>query len=154
MRPKPGGQRTLKVFLVAHAPTSVQRLEDLAKLAFGFGEPVKGLIVTKPSGAAAQIGVPEVSKMAYKLDKEFLVFPDLGDAIDLLKPQKVYTVSKDYGKRVRELEGGELVLLVVGATEPGLSKLEASKGEAVYPETVEGEIGPIGAAALLLAGLK
>ena len=144
----------MKVFLVAHAPTSVQRLEDLAKLAFGFGELVKGLIVTKPSGAAAQIAVPEVSKNAYKLNKVFLVLPDLDDALELFKPDKVYTVSRDFGKRVNSLERGELVFLVVGASEPGLSKLEASKGEAVYPEGVEGEIGPIGAAALLLAGLK
>ncbi len=144
----------MKVFLVAHAPTSVQRLEDLAKLAFGFGEPVKGLIVTKPSGAAAQIGVPEVSKMAYKLDKTFVVLPDLDDAIELMKPDKVYTVSKDYGEQVTELEGGDVVLLIVGASEPGLSKLEAQKGKAVYPEGLEGDVGPIAAAALLLKGLK
>ena len=144
----------MKVFIVAHAPTSVQRLEDLAKLAFGFGEPVEGLVVTKPSGAAAQIGVPEVSKLAYKLDKPFFVFPDIDDALELLKPQRVYTVSRDYGERVEKLEVEGVTLIIVGASEPGLSKLEASKGKAIYPRLAEGEVGPIGAAALLLAGLK
>ncbi|ABU81425.1 RecB-family nuclease [Ignicoccus hospitalis] len=143
-----------KVFVVAHAPTSVQRLEDLAKLAFGFGEPVSGLVVTKPSGAAAQIGVPEVSKLAYKLDKAFFVFPDIDDALELLKPQRVYTVSREYGEEVERVEAEGVTLVVVGASEPGLSKLEASKGKAIYPKGLEGEIGPIGAAALILAGLK
>ncbi|NPA84565.1 MAG: exonuclease [Crenarchaeota archaeon] len=140
--------------MVAHAPTSVQRLEDLAKLAFGFGDPVKGLIVTKPSGAAAQIGVPEVAKEAYKLNKVFLVLPDIDDAIELFEPDAVFTVSREYGEKVKALEPGEVTFLIVGASEPGLSKLEASKGRPVYPEGVEGEIGPIAAAAVLLAGLR
>ncbi len=143
----------MKVYLVAHAPTSVQRLEDLAKLAFNFGEPVEAFVVTKPSGAAAQVGLAEVSKLAYKLDKKFLVFPDIDDAIELISPDAVYTVSYEYGERVDKVEG-EKVLLVVGASEPGLSKVEAQKGKPIYPKGPEGNIGPIASVALLLGGLK
>ncbi len=143
----------MKVYLVAHAPTSVQRLEDLAKLAFNFGEPVEAFVVTKPSGAAAQIGLAEVSKLAYKLDKRLLIFPDIDDAIELLKPDVVYTLSYEFGERIKKLEG-ERVMLVVGASEPGLSKVEAQKGKPIYPEGPEGNIGPIASAALLLGGLK
>ncbi|UXD21841.1 exonuclease [Ignicoccus pacificus DSM 13166] len=144
----------MEVYLVAHAPTSVQRLEDFAKLAFNFGDPVKGLIVTKPSGVAAQVGLADVSKLAYKLDKKLIILPDIDDAIELLKPDEIYTVSHDFGERVEKLEVKGRALIIVGLTDPGLSKLEAQKGKAIYPSSPSGDIGPIASVAILLSGLK
>lgn len=138
--------------MVAHAPSSVQRLEDFAKLAFNL-DLVDVLVVTKPSGVAAQVGLPEISKMAYKLDKKLVVLPDIDDAVELLKPDKVYTVSHDYGRRVRELEKADSVMIVVGLSDPGLTKTEAQKGEAIYPDGTSGDIGPIAAVSILLSGL-
>ncbi len=145
----------VEVYVVGHAPTSVQRLEDFAKFVFNFGEPVKALIITKPSGVAAQVGVPEVSKLAYKLDKRLLILPDIDDAIEIIAPDKVYTLSFDFGEEKEiPFEGNEKILIIVGLTDPGLSKLEAQKGEAIRPKGVSGDIGPIASLALLLSGSK
>ena len=138
------------MIIVAHAPSSVQRLEDLAKLAFGLSK-VKAFVITKPSGAAAQTGIAEVMKMAYKRDKTVLVFPDLDDAIELLNPSKVYTLTFDYGKKVERVEFDDRTMFVVGASDPGLNKVDAQKGEAVYPNIVEADVGPIAALSILIA---
>ena len=139
-----------EVFILAHAPTSVQRLEDFAKFVFNFGDPLKALIITKPSGVAAQVGVPDVFKMAYKLDKNVLVLPDIDDAIELMKPDTVYTITYDYGSE-SEISLDGRVMLVVGLTDPGLTKQEAQKGIAIRPRGVNGDVGPLGSLALVLA---
>ncbi len=138
------------MIIVAHSPSSVQRLEDLAKLAFGI-KSVKAFVITKPSGAAAQSGIAEVMKLAYKLDKTVLVFPDLNDAIELLSPTKVYTISFDFGKRVEKVSLDEKTMLIVGASDPGLSKIDAQKGEPIYPSLVDSDVGPIAALSIIIA---
>ncbi len=138
------------MIIVAHAPSSVQRLEDLAKLAFGLPH-VKAFVITRPSGAAAQTGIAEVMKVAYKRDKVVLVFPDIDDAIELLNPSKIFTVSFDFGKKVDRLELDEKTMIVVGASDPGLSKVDAQKGEPVYPSITEADVGPIAALSILIA---
>ena len=147
----------MEVYVVAHAPSSVQRLEDVAKLVFNFGDPVKGLIVTKPSGVAAQVGLPEVSKLAYRLDKTVLILPDIKDAIELLDPSKVLTISYEFGRKVSELKLEEVngkILLVVGTSDPGLSKVESELGECIYPSWVAGDVGPVASLALILKMMK
>jgi len=142
-----------QVYVVAHAPTSVQRLEDFAKFVFNFGDPLKALIITRPSGVAAQVGVPEVFKLAYKLDKNIMVLPDIEDAIETVRPEIVYTINYDYGEE-GELEIKERTMIIVGLTDPGLTKVEAQKGNAIKPRGVEGDVGPLGSLALLLAPYK
>ncbi|MEM0371428.1 MAG: RecB-family nuclease, partial [Ignisphaera sp.] len=46
---------------------------------------VSAFIVVKPVGIAAQTGLPEVFKLAYKLDRRFLVFPRLQDLKEMIK---------------------------------------------------------------------
>ena len=139
-----------EVFVVAHAPTSVQRLEDFARFVFNFGDPIKALVITKPSGVAAQVGVPDVSKMAYKLDKNVMILPDIDDAIELLKPDVVYTVTYEYGSE-GDVDLSSRAMIVVGLTDPGLTKQEAQKGIAIKPKGVSGDVGPLGSLALILA---
>ncbi len=141
------------MYLVAHAPSSVQRLEDFAKMAFNLPF-VEALVITKPSGVAAQVGLPEVSKMAYKLDRKLIILPDIDDAIELLKPQRVYTVSYDFGEKVDRIDIVDGTMIIVGLSDPGLTKVEAAKGEAVYPSIAKGDIGPIAAVSALLSGLR
>ncbi len=138
------------IIIVAHNAGSVQRLIDVARVAYAFDE-VKLLVATKPYGAAAQSGVPEVQKMALKRGKGFMVLPGIEDAAELLKPQRIYTVSWDYGERV---EPGSIELndamIIVGLTDPGLSKQEAGIGTPIYPSGTSTPVGPAAELALLL----
>ncbi|MEM2627916.1 MAG: RecB-family nuclease [Ignisphaera sp.] len=71
------------IYLVAYVPSSPHRLQDLAKLAFSM-DFITAFIAVKPVGVAAQSGIPEVFRLAYKLDKRFLVFPRLQDLKELM----------------------------------------------------------------------
>ncbi|MDK6027771.1 RecB-family nuclease [Ignisphaera sp. 4213-co] len=72
-----------KIYLVAHAPSSPYRLIDLAKLAYSFNF-INGFVVVKPVGLAAQNGLPEVFKLAYKHGKSLFVLSQLRELKDLL----------------------------------------------------------------------
>ncbi len=71
------------IYLVVYAPSSPQRLIDIAKLAF-HSNIVTGLVIVKPIGMAAQSGIPEISKMAYKLDKKLIILPSMKDLRETL----------------------------------------------------------------------
>lgn len=141
------------IIVVAHNAGSVQRLVDVARVAYAF-DAVKLLVATKPYGAAAQTGVPEVQKMALKRGRGFMVLPSIEDAVELLGPSRVYTVSWDYGEKIGlgglDVDGA---MIVLGLTDPGLTKREAGLGTPVYPRGVSASLGPAAELALLLYGV-
>jgi len=115
-------------------------------------------------GAAAQVGVPEAQKVAYKLGRSFMVLADLAEAIELLEPRKVLLVmpSKYGGSSLEDVlaqvlkETGESdkVLLVFGGSEPGLSLRELKMGESVSPKDVEEDVGTTALVAITLYKVK
>ncbi len=144
-----------KNIIVFHEVSSVQRLQDMAKLAYGFANETI-LVVTKPSGAAAQIGIPEIGRLAYRNNKPLIVLPDIKDAIELLKPKIVLTISDKYGEplsidKIAEIlsNSNDTVMIIASGTETGLSKEEAYLGKPIKPPT-QGDIGPIASTAILL----
>jgi SpoU rRNA methylase family enzyme len=70
-----------KIHVVAFAPSSPHRLVDLARAAYSFNF-VDGFIVVKPVSLAAQIGVPEVFKIAYKYGRSFYILANLRELKD------------------------------------------------------------------------
>ncbi len=144
-----------KNIVVFHEVSSVQRLQDMAKLVYGLTNEAI-LVVTRPSGAAAQIGIPEIGKLAYKNNKPLIVLPDIKDAIELLKPKIVLTISNRYGEplnidKIVDMlsSSGDIVMIIASGTETGLSKEEAYLGKPVKPPT-QGDIGPIASTAIAL----
>ncbi len=71
------------IYLTVYAPSSSQRLIDIARLAF-YSNIISGLIIVKPIGMAAQLGIPEISKVAYKLDKKLIILPTIKDLKETL----------------------------------------------------------------------
>jgi SpoU rRNA methylase family enzyme len=133
----------VELIVVLNNVTSVQRLLDFSRVALTSGE-VKYLVLTKVGGTAAQAGVPEVHKQAFRSSKGLLVLPELRDAIEILSPEAVYMISST-GKN--ELNGEELlrakrVMVVFSGVEPGFSKLEESLGLHVKLPGVNDDIGP------------
>ena len=147
---------SLEVFPVLHNANSPQRVVEIARAAYGLGYPL--FVITKPTGAAAQVGVPEAHKVALKEGKPLVVLPDLAEAIELLKADAVILVtarklaSKPLTRALGEAisRGAKRVLLVFGGAEPGLSARELSLGEQAYIDDVEQEVGPVALAVISL----
>lgn len=139
------------MILVLHNVTSTQRLVDTARLAF---QNDVMFVVTKAGGTAAQAGVPEASKLAYKLGKPFLVLPDLKDAVDLLSPDKVFLVTNSSQKKLLEEDLKGKAMVVVSGAENGFSKFDLSLGESVRLSDVDVDQNPVVQASLLFYCLR
>lgn len=134
---------------------SIQKMREMAHLIIGFN--LKTMIIAKAVGSAAQTGVPDVNKMLIKNRKNLIVLQDLPDVIEIINPSKIVLFApKPYAKKefsgteiVSELSDGKKVLLVVGGSEPGLSKRELDLGDVVYLN-VAGDLGTIGTAAVAI----
>ena len=150
----------MEIIPVLHNVSSVQRLVDSARIAYALD--YKTFIATKVYGGAAQSGVGEAMRLALKLNRSFIVLPDLKDAIDLFTPERVLLVTHAYAKRLVRPDTDFLgeaaslgrILLVVSGTEPEFSPGELKLGEPLYLEGVNQRLGPAGELSLLLYYLK
>ncbi len=142
----------MEIIPVLHNVSSVQRLVDSVKTAYSLG--AKTFVVTKAYGGAAQSGVAEAMRISLKLNKQFIVLPDLDDVVELLHPDRILLLTYDYSKDTIDLENmKELngrILVVVSGSDPEFSSSELKLGEPVYFKDSPGKIGPIGELALIL----
>ncbi|MEM0001062.1 MAG: RecB-family nuclease [Desulfurococcaceae archaeon] len=117
-----------ELYIVLYSPSSVQKLLDFLKTVYAVNRPVP--VIVKPFGAAAQIGIPEAHKVAYRLGKPLIVLPELADLSYVLRCDAFYYLTED-GKEVdfSQLVGEALnkrVALVMGSgdREPSGKELE------------------------------
>ncbi len=142
----------MRVIPVLHNTSSVQRLLDFARLVAGLG--LGELVVTKAYGAAAQHGLGELGRLAYKNNMNLVILPDLGDAIDLLKPENVLIVTRRGEPEAFDplapphLEGR--ILVAFNGGDPDFGEAEIGMGKPIYPPGVQGRLGPAAEAALVL----
>lgn len=145
----------MEVIPVLHNVSSVQRLVDAARLAYGLG--LRLFAATKVYGAAAQSGVPEAMRVALRSNGGFLVLQDLHDALEVFKPDVVLLVSYSHARETIDPLNPPVydgrVLVVFNGSEPDFSASEAALGKPVYFRGLSGRLGPIAEAALLLYGL-
>jgi len=147
----------VEVFVVLNNVSSPQRLIDTAKVTYSANmDFVKGFIAVKVTGMAAQTGVPEVSRVAYKLSKTFMVLPTIKDAVEILKPTKIVMlvdseVSEDLSSL--RINDEDRILLIVSGIENGFTKAELGLG---IPVTIREftQLPPAPATALALYVLK
>jgi len=132
----------------------------MAKVVYGLG--FDTLIVSRAYGAAAQSGVPEAQKLALKKSKNFFYVSDLTDVIEVFNPSLVLLfVPREYAEEefdamsvAESLKRGDVVILIFGGAEPGLSKKELELGKAMYVKGIDEYIGSTGFAAIVLYLLK
>ncbi|GAB6148388.1 RecB-family nuclease [Stetteria hydrogenophila] len=142
----------LRLVPVLHNVSSIQRLVDTARLVYSLG--LGELVVTKAYGAAAQHGLAEVGRLAYKLDRSFFILPDLKDAVELVRPDRVLVVTLEHARaridpaNPPRLEG--VVLVAFNGGDPDFTAQEAALGEPVYIEGVDRRLGAPAEAALTL----
>lgn len=140
---------------VIHNVSSVQRLVDFAKLVYALDLGL--LVASRVYGAAAQSGIPEVMRLAFKSNKSFLVLPDIGDVLELLRPDVTLIVTFDYAGELIDpfnppVYSGR-VLAVFNGGEPDFSTGEVGFGKPVYIKGVSRRIGAVAEASIILYSL-
>ncbi|MDI9619831.1 MAG: RecB-family nuclease [Candidatus Nezhaarchaeota archaeon] len=143
-----------EVIPVIHNVFSVEVVKQFAKLSYGLG--FNTIVISKPTGAAAQAGVPEAQRLALKRGRALVVLGGIEDLMDLLKPSTLLMVTArkyareefDAKKLLNELEKGSAAI-VFGGSEPGLSAREIEAGLPVHIG-IDEDLGPLGFAAVVL----
>jgi len=143
-----------EVIPVIHNVFSVEVVKQFAKICYGLG--FKTVVVSKPSGAAAQAGVPEAQKLALKKGKALVVLSELEDVVEVIRPSLlIFVTPKKYAKEsfdaervISEAQKG-VVAIVFGGSEPGVSAKELELGVPMHIG-VEDDLGPLGFAAIVL----
>lgn len=126
--------------------SSVPKMLELAKVTYGFG--VKRFALIKVFGAAAQ-QIGDLFKLAFKMGGEVLVFNDIGDALEVLRPEVVYAIGRpDKDTRPVERVDKRVMLLIHGADLP-FSPRELPP-YAVLSHAVPKDVGSVGQLAVAL----
>ncbi len=116
-----------------HRPHSSRRLEDFVKTAIAF-DIVDLIVLSKLEGSAVQPGIANIHVEAYRKNKKLLIVNDLQEAIDLLKPEKIITISriaeKSIEKNTINTLKGKRVMIIFFEGLP--TKNELDLGEAYY----------------------
>ncbi len=79
------------MFVIFHNFASQIKLEEMARTALAYGAPL--IVVSKATGMAAQAGIPTVSRLVFEKGGKLLVTHSLEEALEILKPQKVYLIT-------------------------------------------------------------
>jgi len=112
------------MYVIFHNFASQIKLEEMARTVLAYGANL--VVVSKATGMAAQAGIPTVSRLVFEKGGKLLVTHSLEEALEILKPKKVY--------------------LITDLAEEELKKKEISEGNAYvffgnYPVKKEEELG-------------
>lgn len=137
-----------KMYIVLYSPSNVQKITDFLKTVYTVNHIVP--VIVKPLGAAAQIGIPEAHRIAYKLNKPIIVLPEIRDLTEILKCEEIYYMD-EHGeildlKHVFEKDEKAAFVISAGDLEPSKKELENLKK--IWPNNV-----PKGIPATALTGI-
>jgi len=146
------------VFIVLHNTHAVSKVIDTAQVVYGLG--FDNFIISKAEGSAAQTGVPEANKLAMKMNRRFMVLPDLKDVIELLDIEKPLLITSpvltkeriDLNSLKSSLNSKDRLVLVVSGSNSSFSRKEMDLGECTSLDA-KIDIGPSGTIAVILYGL-
>lgn len=141
----------MTIYLAIYSPSSVQKVVDFVKTVFASGIYVPVLI--KPIGAAAQIGVPEAFKIAYKMGKPLVVLPEITDIVGVLRVDKLYYLDEageEVLLRAIATETNRDVAIVVPSGEQEPSRKELEKTSVVWPREIPRGLPAVAVSAILI----
>lgn len=141
----------MDVTVAVYNISSLPRLMEFARVTYGFG--IKRLAAVRVFGSAAQ-QIGDLFKYAFKVGGEVLVFNDLKDLVEALRPDLVVALTKaDKGvEPLGDLPDGRIVIVVSGSDLP-ITQRELPQGaKLVY--AVEDDIGSVGQLVIALYRLK
>ncbi len=137
----------MKISVVLHDVSSNNRLMDFVKEVLAYKKHINMVVISRPTGGAAQYGVPEASKLLFKYDIKFAIIPDITDLHELFgEGFTTIQFTKNYGKEFKDLDDLKIdknILLIFSGSETGFSKNELLENSIrVYPYGIERELSP------------
>jgi len=90
------------MFVIFHNFASQIKLEEMARTALAYGAEL--VVVSKATGMAAQAGIPTVSRLVFEKGGKLLVTHSLEEALEILKPQKVYLITDLAEEEIKQEE--------------------------------------------------
>ncbi|AAL64681.1 RecB-family nuclease [Pyrobaculum aerophilum] len=136
----------MELIVAIYNISSVPKMLEIAKITYGFG--VRRLALIKVFGAAAQ-QIGDLFKLAFKMGGEVLVFNDINDAVDVLRPDVIFALGKpEKDARPIEKVEGRVMILVHGA-DLAFSPRELPQN-AVMSYAVKKDVGSTGHLAIAL----
>jgi len=150
----------LKILACIHDISSVQRLVDFVRTAYGLGAEM--VIVSKVYGAAAVNGVPEATKIALKLKKGLIVVSNPRDVIEANIASKEHIIVLDPSDEacrvscdeLRKLIGNAEAVLMVFFGGDNVDPQVTNIGKRIYIKGINTKISPIAELALVTSCLK
>lgn len=146
------------VYVILHNVHSASKTIETAQVVYGLGFP--NFVVSKAEGSSAQSGVPDANRLAIRMNKNFMVLPDLRDVIEVLNIE--YSLFVTSPKLVKErvdsqqlselIGSGKRIAIVVSGSNSSFSRKEMDLGECRSLEA-HVDIGPSGSAAIILYSL-
>lgn len=144
-----------EIIPVLHNVNSPNKLEEFVSVCISLG--YKTIIISKPTGSAAQVGIPEAFKLAVKTGTKLVIVPDLKDIKELFQGEFILFTSPENSNskfNPEELKTiDKNVFLVFGGMEPGLTKRELELGKPVHIG-VPNIMSVIGVASIVLYVLR
>ncbi len=128
------------MIIVYHNIHSQIKLEEFARTVFSYD--IELFVVSKATGVAAQGGIPFVSRLAFEKNRKVLIVKDIFDAVELLKPKKIYLVTDDVDKKLSKNDIDNDTMIVFFGYHP-IDK-ERELGECVTVKKGASEIAEVG----------
>ncbi|TFH11371.1 MAG: hypothetical protein E4H14_00855 [Candidatus Thorarchaeota archaeon] len=146
------------IYVVLHNVQSASKTIETAQVVYGLGFP--NFVVSKAEGSSAQSGVPDANRLAIRMERNFMVLPDLKDVIEVLNfdysllvtSPKLVKELLDFDQLSQRIHSGEKIAIILSGSNSSFSRKEMDLGECKSPEA-EVDIGPSGSAAIILYSL-
>ncbi len=146
--------------VMVHDVYSAVKLVDAARVAFSLD--VDLLIISKATSSAAQSGVPEIEKIAYKEGRRVLYVPDIPDVIELIEPdihimivpKKLSDKPVDFELIKQALNDNKKVLISVSGGATSFSLKELEYGEPHFLPDINDVLPPAATIGIILYNLK
>jgi len=140
-------------FVILNNVSSPQRLSDAARTYYSLvKERDYAFVVTRATGMAAQVGIPEVSKIAYRLGRLFISLPTLKDAVEVLGLNKLYLLVPSTVGEFTDLSTislGDRDAFAICGVDDGFSRSELGLGTPVSTDFITEYLPPAASVALI-----
>ncbi len=146
---------TKRVFIIdLHAPASPYLVIEFVKIisASIYKNSIVP-VITRPTGLAAQSGIPDAWRYAYKNNLSLAILPEIRDVIEIYEPEEIYIFYKSQDNIYiedlipRTSEGTILIILPSG--EQSITREELALGTKIFSKQFTKEINPLTALGIL-----
>jgi len=147
------------IYVVLHNVHSASKTIETAQVVYGLG--FSNFVVSKAEGSAAQAGVPDANRLAMKMKQNFMVLPDLKDALEVLNIEQPLLITSpvltkdhlDMNQLSERVKSGERIAIMLSGSSSSFSRKEMDLGECRSLDA-KVDIGPAGTAAIILYALS